>query len=57
MPGQGIIPLHGLLHALADGGYTGWWELEVISDQNEGMGIETALQTAARGIEDAWVSA
>ena len=56
MPGQGIIPLHRLLHALVDGGYAGWWELEVISDQNEKMGIETALQTAARGMEDAWAS-
>jgi sugar phosphate isomerase/epimerase len=56
MPGQGIIPLHRLVHALADGGYAGWWELEVISDHNEEMGIELALQTAARGITDVWSS-
>jgi sugar phosphate isomerase/epimerase len=56
MPGQGIIPLHRLLHALSDGGYAGWWELEVISDQNDTMGIEVALQTAMRGIEEVWAS-
>jgi sugar phosphate isomerase/epimerase len=56
MPGQGIIPLHRLLHALADGGYAGWWELEVISDRNEEIGIEQALKAAVRGIEDVWAS-
>lgn len=56
MPGQGIIPLHRLLHALADGGYSNWWELEVISDHNEEMGIEPALKAAVRGIEDVWAS-
>jgi sugar phosphate isomerase/epimerase len=54
MPGQGIIPLHRILHALADGGYAGWWEVEVLSDQNEQMGMERALQTAIRGLEEAW---
>ena len=56
MPGQGIIPLHRLLQALVDGGYAGWWELEVISDQNAAMGIDVALQTAVRGLNDAWSS-
>jgi sugar phosphate isomerase/epimerase len=56
MPGQGIIPLNRLLHALADGGYAGWWELEVISDQNDAMGIENALRTATGAIEEVWRS-
>ena len=40
MPGEGIIPLHRLLHSLADGGYSGWWELEVISDGTDDRGID-----------------
>lgn len=55
-PGQGIIPLERLLQALVDGGYDGWWELEVISDQNEQMGIEAALEASARGLEEVWAS-
>ncbi len=54
MPGEGIIPLHRLLHSLADGGYSGWWELEVISDGTDDRGIESALRTAARAINDVW---
>jgi sugar phosphate isomerase/epimerase len=57
MPGQGIIPLHRLLQALVDGGYAGWWELEVISDQNAALGIDVALQTAVRGLDEAWARA
>ncbi|MGO8862973.1 MAG: sugar phosphate isomerase/epimerase family protein [Acidimicrobiales bacterium] len=56
MPGQGIIPLHGLLQSLVDGGYAGWWELEVISDQNAAMGIDVALRAAVRGLDEAWAS-
>jgi sugar phosphate isomerase/epimerase len=56
MPGQGIAPLHTLMHALADGGYSGWWELEVISEQNEELGIPHALSTAVQGLRDVWMS-
>jgi sugar phosphate isomerase/epimerase len=54
MPGEGIIPLHRLLHALADGGYDGWWELEVISDANPAAGVDVVLETARRAVHEAW---
>lgn len=57
MPGEGIIPLHRLLHALADGGYDGWWELEVISEGNAAAGVEVVLEAARRAVHDAWKTA
>jgi sugar phosphate isomerase/epimerase len=56
MPGAGVIPLPRLLHALADGGYDGWWELEVISDEVPvaGMDVDVVLDTARCAVEDAW---
>jgi sugar phosphate isomerase/epimerase len=57
MPGEGIIPLHRLLRALADGGYDGWWELEVISDASPTAGVDVVLETARRAVHDAWKTA
>jgi sugar phosphate isomerase/epimerase len=54
IPGAGIAPIGRLLHALADGGYDGWWDLEVISDDNEAMGNERALAAAVQALRDAW---
>jgi sugar phosphate isomerase/epimerase len=56
MPGAGIAPLGRLLHALADGGYTGWWDLEVISDDNAAVGYEVALTTAVAALHDVWAA-
>jgi sugar phosphate isomerase/epimerase len=56
MPGAGIAPLGPLLHALADGGYAGWWDLEVISDDNAAMGYELALVTAVQALRDVWTT-
>jgi sugar phosphate isomerase/epimerase len=56
MPGAGIAPVGRLLHALADGGYTGWWDLEVISDDNEAMGYEVALVAALRAFDEVWAA-
>jgi sugar phosphate isomerase/epimerase len=53
-PGAGIAPLGRILRALADGGYAGWWDLEVISDDNEAMGNELALATSVQALEDVW---
>jgi sugar phosphate isomerase/epimerase len=57
MPGAGIAPVGQLLHALADGGYDGWWDLEVISDDNQAMGYDVALATALQAIEAVWAAA
>lgn len=45
MPGRGILPLRGIVRALERGGYRGWYELEVISDDLERMGYDQALRS------------
>jgi sugar phosphate isomerase/epimerase len=57
VPGAGIAPLGPLLHALAEGGYAGWWDLEVISDDNAAVGYEVALSTAVAALRDVWSAA
>lgn len=42
--GKGILPLRAILHALEAGGYRGWYEVEIISDDLEQMGYERALR-------------
>ncbi len=42
--GKGILPLRDLFAALERGGYRGWYEVEIISDDVEAMGYETALR-------------
>jgi sugar phosphate isomerase/epimerase len=32
LPGDGVADVTGILAALRDGGYDGWFELEVLSD-------------------------
>lgn len=43
MLGQGILPLRKLFRALERGGYRGWYEVEIISDDVERMGYVRAL--------------
>ena len=42
--GKGILPLRALVRALERGGYRGWYEAEIISDDLETMGYERALR-------------
>ena len=42
--GAGILPLRALLRALERGGYRGWYELEIISDDVEAIGYERVLR-------------
>jgi sugar phosphate isomerase/epimerase len=42
--GRGILPLAAMLRALERGGYRGWYEAEIISDDLEAMGYERALR-------------
>lgn len=42
--GRGVLPLEGLLRALEDGGYRGWYEIEIISDDVERIGYERVLR-------------
>jgi sugar phosphate isomerase/epimerase len=42
--GRGVLPLRRLVRALERGGYRGWYEAEIISDDLEAMGYERALR-------------
>jgi sugar phosphate isomerase/epimerase len=42
--GKGILPLRDILRALEDGSYRGWYEVEIISDDVEGLGYERVLR-------------
>ena len=42
--GRGILPLRELVSALERGGYRGWYEAEIISDDLETIGYERALR-------------
>jgi sugar phosphate isomerase/epimerase len=42
--GKGILPLRDILRTLEGGGYRGWYEAEIISDDIEAMGYERALR-------------
>jgi sugar phosphate isomerase/epimerase len=42
--GKGILPLRDIFRTLERGGYHGWYEAEIISDDLEAMGYEHALR-------------
>jgi len=42
--GKGILPLRQIFRALEGGGYRGWYETEIISDDVEALGYETVLR-------------
>jgi sugar phosphate isomerase/epimerase len=42
--GKGILPLGAIVAALERGGYRGWYEAEIISDDVETLGYERALR-------------
>ena len=48
--GQGTLPLAAIVGALEGGGYRGWYELEVISDDLERLGYERALVASRRAV-------
>jgi sugar phosphate isomerase/epimerase len=42
--GRGILPLRRIVRTLEQGGYRGWYEAEIISDDLEALGYERALR-------------
>jgi len=42
--GKGVLPLRQIVRALECGGYRGWYEAEIISDDVETMGYERVLR-------------
>jgi sugar phosphate isomerase/epimerase len=46
--GRGVLPLARLLQTLEQGGYRGWYEVEIISDDLERLGYERVLRQTRR---------
>jgi sugar phosphate isomerase/epimerase len=42
--GRGILPLRQIIEILEEHGYRGWYEAEIIGDDVERLGYETALR-------------
>lgn len=49
--GEGILPLPAIVDALETGGYRGWYELEIVSDDVDAMGYEAVLAASRRAFE------
>jgi len=53
VPGQGIIPIGALTAALEAGGYRGYYDLEVLSDDNDERGYDQTLELCVNSFGDA----
>jgi sugar phosphate isomerase/epimerase len=53
VPGQGIAPVGALLAALEGGGYSGFYDLEVLSPDNDEKGYDRALEETITGFAEA----
>jgi sugar phosphate isomerase/epimerase len=53
VPGQGIAPVGALVQALEEGGYRGFYDLEVLSPDNDEKGYERTLQETIAGFAEA----
>src|SRR5205814_5303479 len=42
--GKGVLPLREIVRTLERGGYRGWYEAEIISDDVDAMGYERVLR-------------
>jgi sugar phosphate isomerase/epimerase len=49
VPGRGVAPVAELVVALETGGYSGFYDLEVLSDDNEAIGYDRTLSDAVSG--------
>lgn len=52
--GRGILPLRAIVRALERGGYRGWYEAEIITDDLERLGYERALAMTRRAFARLW---
>lgn len=52
--GEGILPLRAIVRALEDGGYRGFYEIEIVSDDLERMGYEVALRHTLAAFRRLW---
>lgn len=54
IPGDGSIDLPGVLGALERGGYSGWFDIEVLSKDLSALPAEVVLARSRDGFERAW---
>jgi sugar phosphate isomerase/epimerase len=52
--GEGILPLREIVRTLERGGYRGWYEAEIISDDVDAMGYERALAHTREAFVRLW---
>ncbi len=57
MLGEGIMPLASLLRAVERGGYKGYYDIEIISDDVAAMGNERALRQIIKDFDALWEAA
>jgi len=53
VPGRGIAPVGALVQALEGGGYRGFYDLEVLSPDNDEKGYDQTLREAVAGFAEA----
>jgi sugar phosphate isomerase/epimerase len=52
--GDGDIPLRRICHALADTGYAGWWDIELLGSAIEAEGYESVVPRALKRFQELW---
>jgi len=52
--GDGDIPLRRICHALADAGYAGWWDIELLGSAIETEGYESVVPRALKRFQELW---
>ena len=52
--GDGDIPLRRICRALADAGYDGWWDIELLGSAIEAEGYESVVPRALKRFQDLW---
>lgn len=55
--GEGVMPLPALVRALETAGYRGWYDMEVISDDNVEIGPDTTIERSIAGFDRVWSAA
>jgi sugar phosphate isomerase/epimerase len=52
--GEGVIPLREILHAIAETGYEGYYDVEIMSDVVWGMDYPELLGTLRARFDSLW---
>jgi sugar phosphate isomerase/epimerase len=52
--GDGDIPLGRICRALAEAGYAGWWDIELLGSAIEAEGYESVVPRALKRFQELW---